>query len=76
MSGENNSESDPTLDDTLEQGETMIDAAPDNQQKWLKPDEMPTLDKLAARCVMATGLTALTPRLTAQESFCELLRWW
>ncbi|CCT66294.1 uncharacterized protein FFB20_06497 [Fusarium fujikuroi] len=76
MSGENNSESDPTLDDTLEQGETMIDAAPDNKQKWLKPDEMPTLDKLAARCVMATGLTALTPRLTAQESFCELLRWW
>ncbi|KAF4425224.1 hypothetical protein FACUT_9977 [Fusarium acutatum] len=77
MSGQNNnSESDPTLDDTLAQDEMMINAAPDEKQEKSKGNEMPTLDKLAARCVMATGLTALTPRLTAQESFCELLRWW
>ncbi|PNP78308.1 hypothetical protein FNYG_08254 [Fusarium nygamai] len=79
MSGQNNSsESDPTLDDTLAQDEVMIDAAPGRKQekRKLKASEMPTLDKLAARCVMATGLTPLTPRLTAQESFCELLRWW
>ncbi|KAF5640678.1 hypothetical protein F52700_3829 [Fusarium sp. NRRL 52700] len=73
MSGQNNSESDPTLDDTLAQ-----DEAPDSKQEEQKEtkEEMPTLDKLADRCVMATGLTALTSRLTAQESFCELLRWW
>ncbi|KAG5815268.1 hypothetical protein H9Q74_008917 [Fusarium xylarioides] len=75
----NNSESDPTLDDTLAQDMMTIDAAPDEKQeksKVKKVNDMPTLDKLAARCVMATGLTPLTPRLTAQESFCELLRWW
>ncbi|KAF5565408.1 hypothetical protein FNAPI_1650 [Fusarium napiforme] len=81
MSGQNNSsESDPTLDDTLAQDEVKIDAAPGRRRKKekrkLKASEMPTLDKLAARCVIDTGLTPLTPRLTAQESFCELIRWW
>ncbi|KAF5684110.1 hypothetical protein FDENT_6852 [Fusarium denticulatum] len=70
MSGQN--------DDPLAQNEMMIYVAPGRKQekRKLKASEMPTLDKLAARCVMATGLTPLTPRLTAQESFCELLRWW
>ncbi|KAF5975457.1 hypothetical protein FBULB1_7361 [Fusarium bulbicola] len=79
MSGQNsNSESDPTLDDTLAQNEMKITATADGKQEDIKGkgDEMPTLDDLAARCTMFTGLTAMTPCLTAQESFCELLRWW
>ncbi|KAF4496547.1 hypothetical protein FAGAP_7315 [Fusarium agapanthi] len=79
MSGQNsNSESDPTLDDTLVQDEMIINSAPGEKQEEVKEkgNEMPTLDELAAKCTMATGLTALTPCLTAQESFCELLRWW
>uniref|UniRef100_A0A0D2XED3 Uncharacterized protein n=1 Tax=Fusarium oxysporum (strain Fo5176) TaxID=660025 RepID=A0A0D2XED3_FUSOF len=74
MSGQNNSESDPTLGDALAQDEIIIDAVPAEKKEERK--EIPTLDQIAPRCVMSTGLTAQNPRLTAQESFCELLRWW
>lgn len=74
MSDQNNSESDPTLDDALPEDEIMIDTAPGDKKEEKK--EIPTLDQIAPRCVMSTGLTAQNPRLTAQESFCELLRWW
>ncbi|KAL5626814.1 hypothetical protein FOBRF1_001157 [Fusarium oxysporum] len=74
MSGQNNSESDPTLGDALAQDEIIIDAVPAEKKEERKG--IPTLDQIAPRCVMSTGLTAQNPRLTAQESFCELLRWW
>ncbi|KAF4343037.1 hypothetical protein FBEOM_3017 [Fusarium beomiforme] len=34
-----------------------------------------TLDKLSTRCVIETNLKARDVRLTAQESFCELVQW-
>ncbi|KAF4999429.1 hypothetical protein FGRMN_2451 [Fusarium graminum] len=41
-----------------------------------KKQRIPTLDKITGKCTIDTHLNALDHRLTAKESFCELLRWW
>ncbi|CAJ0553492.1 Ff.00g120040.m01.CDS01 [Fusarium sp. VM40] len=45
-------------------------------ERKYKKRRIPKLDEIARKCTIDTHLSALDHRLTAQESFCELVQWW
>ncbi|KAM0218856.1 hypothetical protein ACHAPA_001551 [Fusarium lateritium] len=45
-------------------------------ERKYKKRRIPTLDEITGKCTIDTHLNARDYRLTAQESFCELLQWW
>ncbi|KAF5669598.1 hypothetical protein FHETE_4838 [Fusarium heterosporum] len=56
--------------------EEIPDPDLDQTTRKSKKRKIPTLDKITGKCTIDTHPSALDHRLTAQESFCELLRWW
>ncbi|KAH6964278.1 hypothetical protein DER45DRAFT_626702 [Fusarium avenaceum] len=68
------SDDNPTCDSDSKYEETLGSFS-EIDRKY-KKRRIPKLDEIARKCTIDTHLSALGHRLTAQESFCELLQWW